>query len=235
MADKELARLEKLSNAFARIADQAQWLRAGFIVHKGRFTFFGLGRPDDVALTRSLQNWHEMAIVLEVHALTDQAGALLAEVFSSRQIKWKIATPYHHNWLMYLLHTPPLSFQCQTKGSDGRACIAFPQLGGGKETGVWIDHYAQVCVSALAHLKCSLLPLPGQQPEMQSANQLRNARRDAWVAKKRSMKNPQSWQEIYDEGVTLAPRRRWEMPGSPKALQEAYRRYLSRQRLKKQD
>jgi hypothetical protein len=57
-----------------------------------------------------------------------------------------------------------------------------------------------------------------------------NARRDAWVARQRAKKEPPSWEEIYDEGVRLSETRGWNMPGSPKALEEAHRRYLKRQR-----
>jgi hypothetical protein len=59
---------------------------------------------------------------------------------------------------------------------------------------------------------------------------LRNAQRDAWVARQRAKRMPAPWQEIYDEGLRLATEKRWRMPGSPKALEEAHRRYLKRQR-----
>jgi hypothetical protein len=57
-----------------------------------------------------------------------------------------------------------------------------------------------------------------------------NAKRDAWVARQRAKREPPSWQALYDEGVRLAETRGWQMPGSPKALEEAYRRHLARQR-----
>ena len=66
-------------------------------------------------------------------------------------------------------------------------------------------------------------------------SRLRNAARDAWVARQRAKKDPLSWEEIYDEGVRLAAKRGWDMPGSAKALEEAYRRHLQRQRPAKEE
>jgi hypothetical protein len=95
---------------------------------------------------------------------------------------------------------------------------------------VWIDGYPQTCVSALAWLKTSLLPGKGSKQACKRPAQPRNAARDAWVERQRAKKTPLTWAEIYDEGVRLAAKRGWDMPGSPKALEEAHRRYLRQQR-----
>jgi hypothetical protein len=80
----------------------------------------------------------------------------------------------------------------------------------------------------------SMTPDTGRQRTLKKSTPLRNANRDAWVARQRAKKQPPSWEEIYDEGVRLAAKRGWDMPGSAKALAEAHRRYLQRQRAAKE-
>jgi hypothetical protein len=83
----------------------------------------------------------------------------------------------------------------------------------------------------LACLKANAPATPGRKQALKTPAPLPNAARDTWVAKQRAKKNPPSWKEIYDEGLSLSSRRGWDMPGSPKALEEANRRYNRRQRL----
>jgi hypothetical protein len=60
---------------------------------------------------------------------------------------------------------------------------------------------------------------------------LRNAKRDSWVAQQRQKMTPVPWNRIYDDCVEMANRRGWGMPTSVKGLQEAYTRYMKRQRI----
>jgi hypothetical protein len=176
---------------------------------------------------------------LELHALTDQAGAIVAEILcQSGHNQWKLVSMKSVNydvrelwqlWLMLLLHMPPLCFFCWAKRSDGRKWPALSPLGD-SEIAVWIDNYPQVCVSALAWLKPHSPAVDDRQRTPKKFTPLRNAARDAWVSKQRSKKNPLSWEEIYDDAVRLAVKRGWDMPATPKALEEAHRHYLKRQR-----
>jgi len=74
------------------------------------------------------------------------------------------------------------------------------------------------------------LPVPPSPVLIAIPPRCRNEARDAWVAKQRARKTPLSWAEIFDDGVRLAARRGWDMPGSPDSLSEAYRKRLNRQR-----
>ncbi len=180
MHDEILARLDQLSTAFARLANRAPWVRAGFTVKAGRFGFFGLGRPDgdgpDAAPLRGVRSDQELAIISELYALTDRAGALAAEICQSGHYQGKAVSPksVHYDlreprgfWLVLLLHTPPLCFQCRVKDPDGRKRLAFSQLGE-SEAAVWIDSYPQVCVSALAWLQAGS-PAVGAPPAPSAA------------------------------------------------------------------
>jgi hypothetical protein len=57
-----------------------------------------------------------------------------------------------------------------------------------------------------------------------------NEARDKWVAKQRERKAPRTWDAIYDELVGIGPAKGWNIPKDSKALSEAYRRRLRRQR-----
>jgi hypothetical protein len=70
----------------------------------------------------------------------------------------------------------------------------------------------------------------GRKQAKKNQAPLANAKRDEWVARQRAKKEPPPWDEIYDEGSRQAAKRGWDMPGSPKALEEAHRRYLKRKR-----
>jgi hypothetical protein len=241
MADPA-SRISDLKADFQRIADRANWVRAGFTLKEGRFGMYMLGPPvdDGTALVSGIQSNQELAIMLELLALTDQAGSMVAKVYQSDRgwIKTDSSKPFSYDlrrasdfWFVFLLHTPPVCFQCQVKAPDGDGRIAFPHLGKDKsEQELWIDNYPQVCVSALTWLKTSLFDTAAHQQTPKTPAKLPNAKRDSWVARQRAKKSPPSWEQIYDEGVRLAPNRGWNMPGSSKALQEAYRRHLRRQR-----
>jgi hypothetical protein len=97
-----------------------------------------------------------------------------------------------------------------------------------------IDNYPQVAATALQYLK-GTLEATTHPPSQRSSGRrkqvpLVNSKRDAWVVRRRAKMNPLSWAEIYDEGVRLSTTRGWNVPGSTKSLEEAYRRYLKRQR-----
>jgi hypothetical protein len=57
-----------------------------------------------------------------------------------------------------------------------------------------------------------------------------NKDRDAWVARLRERKNPVPWEEIRKRLLKVGPAKGWNMPNDPKALEEAYRRRLKKQR-----
>jgi hypothetical protein len=69
-------------------------------------------------------------------------------------------------------------------------------------------------------------PQPSPKNPQRRKPALKNAARDAWVAKQREKKPPTPWDEIYDEGVRLAAKKGWDMPGSAKALSEAFYRRI---------
>jgi hypothetical protein len=169
MSEQIYARLNVLSDAFARLDERAPWVRAALIVNPGKFTWFALGRPVEdlpgAALIGGMKNDRDMAFICELYALTDQAGALAAKMWKSgfnlgnpvsvRYISYDLREP-RDVWLFFLLHTPPCLYHCCVRGPDGRKCPAFSQLGEG-EVPVLIDNYPQVCVSALAQLKANAL------------------------------------------------------------------------------
>ena len=168
MSDQVFARLDQLSNAFGRIADHAPWVRARFIVGPGKLGVFVLGPPcegnDDEGMIHGSVN----PILVELYALTDQAGSLAGELWHSERYQGKFVStkPIQYNlrqhrdwWLMVLLHTLPVGFYCFAKRSDGGKRPALTQIGE-SEIAVWIDNYSQVCVSALACLKAGSLAVP---------------------------------------------------------------------------
>jgi hypothetical protein len=211
---------------------------------------FGLGSrpPDegspDAALLGGLQR-DQLAVITELYALTDQAGILAMELLrsgrclgtkaASTSIQYDLRAPYEA-WLIMLLHLEPVLTQCWAKGPDGKTTFATPLLGE-NEGAVWIDNYPQACLSALAWLKVKAdhSPILGRQRISKKSASLRNEDRDAWVARQRAKKKPRPWEEIYDEGVERAQKKGWDMPGSAKALAEAHRRYLERQRREGKD
>ena len=77
-------------------------------------------------------------------------------------------------------------------------------------------------------------PDPSQSPQRPRGEKVsrprpcRNEERDRWVAGQRKLKNPPSWEQIFDEGCRLSAKRGWDMPGSWKSLEEAHRKYLKR-------
>lgn len=165
MSVELLARLDQISNAFARIADRADWIRAIFTIRAGKVGMLAFGHPGGdgfrEALLSDTGNERERPILLEVHELINQAGVLFAALLQSGQhswkpaamktIKYKVQQPWEI-WLLVLLITQPTCFQCWERERDGNSFIAVPQLGE-DEIAVWIDNYAQTCVAALAHLK----------------------------------------------------------------------------------
>jgi hypothetical protein len=84
-------------------------------------------------------------------------------------------------------------------------------------------------LAALAPLLAAEAARSGSSPAKRKAA-CRNAARDAWIARMRARKTPLPWDEVYDEGVRLAAQRGWDMPSNVRALEEAHRRYLKRQR-----
>jgi hypothetical protein len=174
----QMTRLDHLSNSFARHAHSASWVRAAFILKAGRFVGWVLGRECDsnVALVGVHRSAHEGAILSELYALTDQASILVWEIIQSGHYQQKPFTmkSVHYDfdatyqfWLFFLLHFPPMSFQCRAKGS-GIKGLAISQIGE-SEVPIWIDSYPQVCVSALAWLKSNTATgIPNKQGQQTS-------------------------------------------------------------------
>jgi hypothetical protein len=233
--------LNYLSAAFTRLADIAGWVRAGFCMSTKGFGFFMLGRPpeqgkdDCVVVSTPLEH---TPVICELNTLTTMAGNLLRTLLKDGRYQWHtLGTPPERVdrrklwelWLAFLAFTPPLFIHCRTAGADEGPSLLPPELGQ-KHRAFWIDGYAQVCVAALAHMRMVLLSEPVQERITKQSGPLRNEKRDAWVARQRDKKPPLSWKEIYRLGFQLATKRRWSMPSSAKALQEAYRKHLARQR-----
>jgi hypothetical protein len=57
-----------------------------------------------------------------------------------------------------------------------------------------------------------------------------NAARDKWIAARRERRKPMSWEDIYLKLLEVGPRKGWNIPSCSKALSEAYRRSLKRER-----
>jgi hypothetical protein len=176
MVEAIIGRLDQLSNAFCRIADRAPLVRARFSVNGGRFGFFVLGPPcedgSDEGMVHGSRRTEDFAIISELYALTDQAGTLFAELWQSGRYQGKFSSPVsiHYDlqlprepWLMVLLHKAPVFFHCKTSNTAKGLNLAWTELGKG-EVVVWIDNYAQVCVSALAWLKANSLADPSTIP-----------------------------------------------------------------------
>jgi hypothetical protein len=238
--------LRELQADFQRIADRANWVRAVFTVQAGRFGMFLLGASDvdgtSAGLVRGVKSVPELAIISELYALTEQAGAIAAEIVQSGRYPLKVVSTksVHYDlrafwefWLMILLHTSPSCVHCRANGADGTDRVALPQLGD-EAVAIRIDGYPQVCVSALAWLKARSPASAGGLRARKKPSRLPNAKRDAWVAQQRKKNPPPSWEMIYDEAVRLAETRCWTMPRTPKGLEEAYRRYLKRERTRQE-
>src|SRR5437773_2514576 len=84
MPEEIHARLDQLSAAFARLADRTPWVRASFTVNGGRFGLFGFGRPGGDGDTEAILIAERDPFLSELHALTDQAGSLKAEMLLAR-------------------------------------------------------------------------------------------------------------------------------------------------------
>ncbi len=179
MTDPSFAILDHLSTAFARIADRAEWMRAVFTLTEGRFGIFYLGRKGedglDKPLIENLPGQREIPFITELHSLTDQAGAFTSNLIRSGRYSW---VPWangplifdskdqkHFFWLFFLLHTPPVMMNCRGKHADGISFVAMPEVGESKLV-VWIDNYAEVCVSGLALVKAALLGDPLKTPNL---------------------------------------------------------------------
>jgi hypothetical protein len=60
-----------------------------------------------------------------------------------------------------------------------------------------------------------------------------NGKRDDWVAKLRDRKLPVPWPEIFRRLTKVAPAKGWNVPNDARALSEAYRRWLKKERDRK--
>jgi hypothetical protein len=159
MSDTSLDRLDGLSAAFARLDGKAGWVIAS-AVSRGRVPLmYGFGRPNDSgrAPTAGLKEPYALAATAELHALTDQAGALVQDLRASSRCSWQsvldsaglddlpdIPEPWGQ-WLLFLLSTAPLWGTPQTV-----------PLGLGGDVAIYIHAYPQVCLATLAWLRNKL-------------------------------------------------------------------------------
>jgi hypothetical protein len=157
MSDAEArAQLTELRAEFQRVADRAGWVRAAFSIKAGRIAGVGFGRP---VAGEAFADSSCDPICVEVDALTERAGGLIAEAcpqLSPAGGSWRGMA-----WLLFLLHCPYTTGHCQTKDADGRMRFALLLLGA-NEIAVCIDRYPGVCVSALTRL---LVELPAAQQD----------------------------------------------------------------------
>jgi hypothetical protein len=157
------SQITDLQADFQRIADRAAWVRAFFTVSAKGVGLFSFGRAGGDGRVEPILIECGNPVELELHALTNRAGALAAELCGSKHYQWKAVSPKAVQykcrepeafWLVFLLHTPPVCGYCKSTGPDGRTTFALPQVGV-DEVSVWIDNYAQVCLGALAILKAA--------------------------------------------------------------------------------
>jgi hypothetical protein len=224
--------IANLQTDFQGIADRAPWVRAGFAVKAGSFGCFGLGRDGPTsALVRGVRDSRELAIITQLYALTEQAGALVAEICQSGSFQWNFYSgkPVHYDlrepreyWLVLLLHTFPACFHCRTYFPDGKDRIAFPQLGD-CEIAVRIDSYPQVCVSVLAWLKANS---PAFATKKVQKKRNCNDPRDRFCYT--SLKNGESLKWIMQE---VNKRKKWESLSTEQAVSQAAKRYAERKEL----
>jgi hypothetical protein len=191
-----VSQLAELQADFQRIADRADWARAVFTVRAGRFGMFGIGRPESDGVDGAIINsGGGSPMFAELDVLTERAGRLALSLYgtgcfqlqglSSTTITYSDPQPWGF-WLVVLLHSPVTMGHCCVRSADGTHWFAAAEIGE-NEVAVWIDRYAQVCVSALAWLKGKMAAAPeAEQAHQQPPDDARPA------------KLLMNWREILD-------------------------------------
>jgi hypothetical protein len=164
--------ISELQADFQRIADRAEWVRAAFVVKARRFAILGFGRPEGDGVNGPIiSSGGGSPFFAELDTLTERAGRVALHLhdsglcqlqgLSSATVSYQVKAPSEF-WLIVLLHSPSTMGHCSVRAADGTYRFAAAEVGK-DEAAVWIDKYAQVCVSALAWLKAKLPETP-QQP-----------------------------------------------------------------------